>query len=331
MFIIYNKTNESIELSDFGITIPSLSQYPLHERTSDYRDSNELLSHLYEGTLCVIVDGQELSPSDSVRSMLARGNIPLSPSGEVVVSIPKMRSEVGEKLWVHNSAKPQHDGKQYYVFYTGSGDCLGSNTIGCGDPLSIEILSTDTTVTKTLEFVSGIDSGEVYLHDAYFMVDNAGLGDCFSVGVRAHASELQTVANLDLILELTPHGNIVKPSPDGPGTGTHGFAATPVLIKSNRYKGNWDYSSATGLVPNLSGTGKFVIMDTDVLVNTFVNKIPVYGTSTAFTSLRSNDTAWIPPGYYIEITAFNQSGQDWKLIMFTTLFREFTTTTGLPF
>ncbi len=130
---------------------------------------------------------------------------------------------------------------------------------------------------------------------------------------------LQPAVNLDL--EITD--NWVHLAAGGPGTGTHGFAASPVLLKrSKSMDGHWDYDEVNGLTPNMAGTGLYKISDIERAVHRYINKIPTRGSSYGYTTLTSDESAWLPPGYFIRVTAHNVSDTAWNACVFMEVFRE---------
>lgn len=241
------------------------------------------------------------------------------PVETIPVEIPSVISEVGKKIATHQSAKPIADGKEFYVVWTGAGDDLSTHDIGQGELLQFKLASGTAELSKKVYFDPLF--GDTYIHEAYIKFHGGGLGDYIHADMIAEASVLQQVANLDLILD----GNEVKYSPGGPGTGTHGFAATPTLIKrSMSMDGAWDYNSTNGLLPNMTNTGKYKIMDVDYLAHRYINKIPCLGDSYGYTMVSSDETAYCPPGYHINITAHNVSDGNWNCTVFMEIFREST-------
>lgn len=328
--LIENQTSQNLEINDLGITVPANYTYDLTQKSKDkIIRSNDLIDAVGAGDLKVIrlpitEPYEYYSAADGIRQLTdAPSSFKLNENGEIQVDMTSKTSEIGsKKLWVHNSAKPEITGKQFFAHYTGCGDNLEDKTIGTGEHLLFELEPGIPKVVKRIEFVTGGEHGDVYVHEAYANWANAGFGDWFTVCVYAKGTPLQTATDLDLVLETHDHGNWVRPAPGGPGTGTHGFAGTPIIVERQLYDGYWDYSSETGLVPNYDGKGCFNISDVDVKVNEFMNHIPLMGSSNGFTRFESDDTAWIPPGYYINVSATNNSNTSWKLVMAMTVFRE---------
>lgn len=124
--------------------------------------------------------------------------------------------------------------------------------------------------------------------------------------------------NLDLIIE----NNWVKPAPDGPGTGTHGFAGSPRLIPRTYSKdGDWDYDG-TSLIPNMIHTGNYRISDIEQHVHKYINRIPLVGTTNTHVPFSSDDTSLLPVGYFIRVKCVNASNSSWKATVFMEIYRE---------
>lgn len=333
MLLIENMTLEDIEIKDMGITIPANGTYDLHTKNRDILiRSNGVLNKLIDGSCKLIKDQlmDQTSYYDTAHAIRiitdASAAIKTNESGELEVNMGSKQSEVGDKkLWVHESPKPEFEGKQFFAYYTSRGDDIENRHIGKGENLEFVMEPGTNSMTKRIEFIDDPAFGRTYIHEAYAQWNDAKLGDHFCVCVYSKATQLQTVLNKDLVLESFTSGNKIVMAPGGPGTGTHGFAATPILVKSHLFTGAWDYSSEGGLVPNMERTGGFDIYDVDMKSNEFMNRIPLLGTSSNFARLESKDTAWIPPGYYIEVEAHNVSNSSWQLTMLMTMFRERTT------
>jgi len=229
-------------------------------------------------------------------------------------------SELGNKLAIHSSTKPAPPGnKEFYLVWTGAGDDVQSTPNVIGDGQMLQFTLTTGKPTESIEVHFSPDFGDVYVHEGYAKWENGGAGDYLEADVIASATPLQTVANKDL--EIVD--NWVKLAAGGPGTGTHGFAASPTLIKRSKSKdGNWDFSAETGLVPNISATGLYKISDIERAVHHYFNKIPTRGNSYGYENLTSDESAWLPPGYFIRVTANNVSDSDWLACVFMEVFRE---------
>jgi len=229
-------------------------------------------------------------------------------------------SDLGDKLAVHQSSKPLDSSKEFYLVWTGSGDDITNGIIGEGDLLAFDIKTTDATVSKEIRFDPQF--GDVYIHEGYAKWDHSdgsnGAGDHMSAMIMADPTALQTVANLDLVIV----DNWVKLAPGGPGTGTHGFAATPTLIpRTLSHDGDWDYDGAS-LTPNLFGTGGYKISDIERTIHKYINRIPMCFSSNGYDRLTSDETAFLPPGYFIRVTAFNVTGSAWNCAFMFEVYRE---------
>lgn len=335
MLSVHNQLPTDVEIRDLGITIPANSVYDLYTRNRDaVARSNHLINALIDGSIKLVRDEKStpytyIDTAQAIRNITgAQTGLKLNDDGELEVNMGSKVSEVGpRKLWVHNSPKPEIPGKQFFVYYTGAGDDAVNGKIGDGDLLTFDFQPGITELEHIVEFHnSGEDSGDVYVHEAYAAWTGAKLGNFFSVCIFAKATDLQTIVNKDLILHpfRDGSGNFIKYSPNGPGTGTHGFAGVPVLIKQHLSDGDWDYSSATGLTPNFEGTGGFKIADVDFKANEFINRIPLLGDSNGYCRFESDDTAWVPPGYYMRVSVHNVSNTSWQMALAMTTFREYT-------
>lgn len=229
-------------------------------------------------------------------------------------------SELGNKLAIHSSTKPSPGNKEFYLVWTGAGDdILGSPPIlGGGELLQFMMEPGVPIVSKEVHFSPNF--GDIYIHEGYAKWENGGVGDYLTANVVATATQLQTSINLDL--EITAD-NWVIPASGGPGTGTHGFASNPVLIRRSKSKdGEWDYDEVNGLQPNTSGTGMYKISNIERDVHRYINKIPTHTTSYGYTRLTSDETAYLPPGYFLRIDVHNVSDTTWNLCVFMEVFRE---------
>ncbi len=232
-------------------------------------------------------------------------------------ALPK--SSLGNKLAIHSSSKPALPGKEFFLVWTGAGDDLTTTPpgVGAGDLLQFEMTPGTAMVTKDIHFAP--EFGDIYIHEGYVKWEGGGMADHLCGDVIASPSVFQTAANLDLIIA----DNFIKYSPGGPGTGTHGFATTPVILpRPNTNDGDWDYNPVDGLLPNFAGTGGYKISDIERGVHSYINKIPTLGSSYGFTQLTSDETAYLPPGYFIRITVHNKSDTAWNACVFMEIFRE---------
>jgi len=230
-------------------------------------------------------------------------------------------SSLGKQLSVHSSTKPEVNGKEFFLQWTGAGDDVTNGIIGEGELLSFSLTPTDASISKEIRFDPQF--GDTYIHEGYakwyhdLNVSN-GAGDYMSAMIVSDPTQLQTVASLDCVIV----NDWVKYAPGGAGTGTHGFAATPILVPRGFSKdGDWDYDG-TNLTPNLLGTGGYNISSVERIVHRYINKIPMCFTSNSFNRLTSDETAYLPPGYFIRVTAFNVSASNWNCAFMFEVYRE---------
>jgi len=227
-------------------------------------------------------------------------------------------SEIGKKIWVHNSPKPIIPGKQTYAMWIGCGDDTTNHVIGEGPLLKFNM--TIGTPTQTVDAKFDPLFGQVYIHEGYVSWSNAGFGDYISADIVAEPSALQTSINLNLLVDAAGY---VSYSPNGPGTGTHGFAATPQLLpRTFSHDGAWNYSPENGLTPNFSNAGDWNINVNEMTTHRFINKIPVCGSSGNYFRMVSNEAFLLPPNYFLRIKAFNNSNTVWNASVVVTCFRE---------
>ncbi len=265
------------------------------------------------GDQLIVTMAATLSDPDEVNALDAVIAAHVAPTENISVSRLPFSPLDGKKLAVHQSTKPQIDGITTYAVWGGAGD---NGVIGDGELLDFELTPGKASETKTVEY-SGTH-GRVWVHEGYLKFEGGGHGDYISADILAKATALQTSVNLDL--EITD--NWVHLAAGGPGTGTHGFAGTPVLIPRPFSKdGDWDYDGTT-LSPNVAGTGEYKISDIIRTVHRYFNKIPCCGTCSAFFSMTSNETTEMPAGYYMEITAFNNSNTTWMASVIMEIYRQ---------
>jgi len=223
----------------------------------------------------------------------------------------------GKKLSVHESTKPTIDGALTYAVWTGAGDDIQTGEIGDGEVLAFGMTQGVASVSKDVKFDP--THGRVWIHEGYLRYTGAGSGDYVSADVIATATNLQQLANLDLVVD----SNWVKPAPGGAGTGTHGWAdANIVLIPRSFSKdGDWDYDGST-LSPNLNGDGAYKISDIDRIVHRFINRIPCLGDCPTYFSMSSEETTELPKNYFLRITFHNTSDGDWTASVLIEIYRE---------
>ena len=228
-------------------------------------------------------------------------------------------SELGNKLAIHSSTKPAKENQSFYLVWTGAGDDVSGSPPVIGDGDLIQFSLTQGMPSQSVEARFAPEFGDVYIHEGYAKWEQGGTGDYIDAVIVATASQFQTAINLDL--EIVD--NWVKYATGGAGTGTHGFASTPVLMpRTKSTDGDWDYDTVNGLVPNMSGTGGYRISDIERVVHHYINKIPTRGSSYGYTVMTSDESAQLPVGYFIRVTAHNASDSEWMACVFMEVFRE---------
>lgn len=230
-------------------------------------------------------------------------------------------SDIGDKIAVHSSPKPIEATNTTYAVWTGAGDDIESDPpiIGDGDLLHYSFTPGVASIAKDLKFHPSF--GKVWVHEAYVRYSGAGSGDYVTAFVVVPVSQLQPYANLFLYVDAD---NWVKSVPlDGSITPTHGFAATPYLMpRTFSHDGDWDYDGEN-LIPNYNGTGGYKISSIERIIHRFVNKIPISGSNPYF-ELSSDESAWLPPGYFLRIVGYNNSNTEWNMDVFVEIYREMT-------
>jgi len=240
-----------------------------------------------------------------------------TPSPDLVNAAVLPTSESsGVKLAIHESSRPQIAGKFFHTYWSGAGDDMSTSTIGEGTILTVDVLSTDTEKSADVQFHK--DFGDVYLHEGYVQWENAGWGDCICVEIYATATPLQQATNLDYTIDASVK---IRAAAGGPGTGTDGLNGDPVWVPNVAGTGWWDIVDGSAVF-NSGQTGAYDWYTVEVLANRFMNKIPVYGSSSNYIMLQSADTTLLPSGYLIRIRAENNSSTAWRAWMFMTLYRE---------
>lgn len=220
------------------------------------------------------------------------------------------------KHTLHESSRPKISGKSFHTYWSGSGDDMSTPAIGDGPILEVDVLSGDATKSVDVQFHK--DYGDVYLHEGYIQWESAGWGDCVSVEIYATATPLQQSTNLDYTIDASVK---IRAASGGPGTGTDGLNGDPVWVPNAAGTGWWDIVDSAASFSS-GQTGAYDWYTIEILANRFMNKIPVYGSSSNYVMLQSADTTLLPSGYLIRITAENNSSTAWKTWMFMTLYRE---------
>ncbi len=228
------------------------------------------------------------------------------------------------KLAVHSSSKPEPTGHETYAVWAGSGDDPSqpdpTDSLGAGDLLMFNMtfdVGGSHVESKDVKFDPR--HGRVWIHEAYLKFENGGIQDYLSADIMAPATPMQTSVNLDYYIE----DDWVKYATGSPA-GTHGWAGTPVLIpRTFSMDGDWDWDG-TNLTPNFTGTGGYKISSIDRPVHRYFNKIPLYGSSTTYFTMSSEETAELPisMGYFIRINVFNNSNTNWSLSCIMEIYRE---------
>jgi len=232
-------------------------------------------------------------------------------------------SDIGnkkEKLAVHTSYKPVGlTDSTIYAVWTGAGDDMTNGNVGEGNRLEFHMTPGNPEETVLMGFHP--DNGRIWIHEGYIQFTGAGFGDYCTAEIRSLATNVQTAANLDLV--LAGSGNWVLPAPGGPGTGTHGFADANIALIPRTFTkdGEWDFDPITGLSPNLGLTGDYRIATSKKTVHKFINQIPLFGT-TSYVEFSSDETTELPANYEIRLRVFNISNTDWHLAAFIECYRE---------
>jgi hypothetical protein len=269
-----------------------------------FRDSSIVYELVATGDLIVGNGTSDFNAIEGWKWMLGNQSFPIS--------------EVGGKLWVHTSAKPVIPGKALYSQWVGCGDDEDAHLLGQG-PLAVLRNSPGTPISQVdLKFSS--EFGITYIHEGFVMWENASCGDYINALIVAEGTHLQQSVNLDLIIDINDY---ILYSPSGPGTGTHGFASNPYLLRrSFSEDGDWDYDPINSLRPNFTKTGGYKISKNEQVVHRFMNKLPLLGTNTTPLRLASEDTFQLPHGYFLRIQGHNQSNTSWNAAIIVTAYRE---------
>lgn len=235
-----------------------------------------------------------------------------------------INTALGGKVAVHSSPKPEIEGLETFVVWSGCGDDVTdpeNPILGEGDLLNFQMTIGTPSVSKDIIW-SQEHFGRVWIHEGYLKFSDAGNGDHITATIIAKPTQLQTMANLDLELYDTKW---IKYAAGGPGTGTHGFAATPVLIPRGYSKdGDWDWNGAN-LTPNMTGTGGYKMSTEEEVAHKYINRIPCYGDCSTYFMMSSDETAEIRDGYFLRITCYNTSNTNWQASVIMEIYRERTT------
>lgn len=224
--------------------------------------------------------------------------------------------KTGNKLQIHESSRPDTKNKQYISCWSSTGDDVVNHVLWGGNSVNIVVDENDTEKYADMKFDPVF--GDTWVREGYASWQNVAFGSMISVSVYAEKTNLQTSFGLNLILE----GDLIKYSPSGPGTGTHGFASAPVLVPNYFSNGWWDYDDILGLQPNLSGSGKFDIYNVEKEIMRFINKVYINGTNYNYFRLESKDICKVVYPYFLRFKFTNVPGNSAKILFFASLFRE---------
>lgn len=309
--IIENITGTDVEITDLGITVIAGSTYDLSSKPKEVvANSDDLITQLGLGNLVVQKDPMAdpityYDISESVRALF-----------DFHESMPKGSDEY--KIAVHSSAKPTRTDTPhgFNTHWCGAADDVENHLLGQGPLCYMELTPGTASLTRSFEFDPLF--GRVFMLHGYFGYDNAGPGDYFSIADVANATPLQELFDLDLELD----GNKIKFADGGEGSGTHGFAGSPVLVPNLSGAGYWNYTAENGLEPSFDQSGYFDFYNVEVEVDRFMNRIPVFGSNHVTMSLEAADYSELPPGHKLVMTAYNNSNTTWKIWAFLECYRE---------
>ena len=313
---IQNTTISFIYLTDFGNQALEPAGDPegddifvLVDQEAKARHSTQLFDLISKGDIAVL-DAEDNPIQDVVKAwdwlLVKPQELPLS--------------EVGDKLWVHSSSKPQKNGQQFYTCWTGAADDVVNGILGAGEPFDLETTIDEPVVYK--DFFFDPQFGEIYIHEAYLKWMDSSFGDSMTGYIIASPTQLQPFANLDLVLTPVIGGNKISYSPSGPGTGTHGFAANPTLVPNISGTGDWNYDATNGLAPTFTKDGAYDMYDVVIPVQRFINRIQLHGTCPSYLELDSSDSASLPPGYGLRVQLNNVSNTAWHVHLIVLIYRE---------
>lgn len=265
---------------------------------------------------------QELTPAELILAQqLVDEHVP-DPVPDIPVSSLPVSELSGSHLLVHSTSKPRIKFSEVYTQWAGSGDDNTAPTTGINQGELLEFNMTPEIPSKEVRVYFNEANGRAWIHEAYLNFNGGGPGDTLSSTVVATATPLQQSTNLDYVID---NDNWVCPAPGGPGTGTHGFAGAPSLVKrSFAHNGKWNYdpASETPLTPNLESKGYYNITATERIIHQFFNRLPIQGNSYGFTTLTSDEAVEIHPNYYIAVTVTNASASTFYVTAIMELYRQ---------
>lgn len=328
-------TNVSgVEKTYAGQTIADTQTYTLQSTEHEsFKNAPQLFADVASGAIQV-GDGTNTFTDVVAAWSWIRGDVSQ-------VEVTQKTPALGGKVAVHSSPKPEIEGIETFVTWTGAGDDVSdpeNPRIGEGDLLNFQMTvgQQNPVVTKDV-YWDQTNFGRVWIHEAYLKFTNGGNGDYISAYVMAKPTTIYDSATvtaleagghvppgaitLDLVLDNNDATKVL-PAPDGPGTGTHGFGAAPALVPRTFSKtGAWDYDGFT-LTPNLEGTGSFDIYTVEMEAHRYVNKVPCYGDCATYFMMSSDETAEIRNGYFVRIECFNNSGTNWQASVLMEIYRQ---------
>jgi hypothetical protein len=306
MQIVILKNNTSRVLSFEGKDLQVGEQLNVAPNwQQDWRFSTTLFKLVADNDIIVSDGEKDYSSAEGWKWFLGNGELP--------------RSEVGNKIWVHSSAKPVIEGKSFYSVWVGSGDDEDNHIMGDGPLLTIHCTPGTPVGRVDMKFDYAV-SGDVYIHEGFMMWENATLGDYVNAHVMAEGTHLQQVMNLDLVVDGQ---GFISYSHLGPGTGTHGFASAPYLLnRSFSHDGDWDYDPINSLRPNFTKTGNYKMSIYEQVVHRIMHKLPVLGTNCNPARLVSEDSMKMPHGYFLRLECHNNSNTEWKAAFLITVYKE---------
>lgn len=318
--IILKNTTQDVK-TYYGQTIPAGGSYQLQVgEDTEFAANQQLFTDIGNGVI-VVNDGiEDLTDVTYAWSWLI-GN-------QLEAELSQSSDSQGNKVAVHSSAKPMITGKNFYAYWTGSGDGYDSETgtwtgdLGDGEILQFNVTAADTRVTKEIRFNPA--HGEVYLYEGFLKWAGAGWNDTLCAAVWAPATPTQQVVSLDLEIGTCEGWNVLRPAAGGPGAGTHGFAdPTKIYLFPRPFAkdGWWDFNGGM-LTPNVTQTGGFHITAQDTVVHKFVNNFPLFGTDATYVKLGSEESNWLAPGYYVTCSATNNSQTDWTASILLNIYRQ---------
>jgi hypothetical protein len=205
-----------------------------------------------------------------------------------------------KRIIVQQSSQPIVDGKNFTRVFTGVGDTTYA---------VILVTSSVNAVKYRIEAVGNTDFTAIGSADnnvgTIFTATGAGTG----TGTVMQVADIGTGADAKIQSDI-------------------GTAEKSVTIEFGTTNGDVYVHEAFLLWENAGWgdqvTAEMVHVASDTVVSRYVNKIPVFGTNTDMTLMKSSDAALIPEGYGIKITAHNVSNTSWKMAMVAILHREIT-------